>query len=191
MTKYKYYKNILLTQVEDIGNLFIKIFEENNINQIIEIGTNKGGLSIWLSDHSPQNCKILTIDINKNYIEFDPEEYSNVIFEELDCFSPKGHNLIKNWIEKNNQTLILCDGGEKNDEFKIFSKYLKTNDIIMLHDYIDYKNNIWSEITKKYLWNWDPESSREAIEESIEKNKLKEYLYEFSCQHLWGCFRKT
>jgi hypothetical protein len=46
----KTYKDILLAQVDDIENLFNTIFAENNICQIIEIGTNRGGLSILLSD---------------------------------------------------------------------------------------------------------------------------------------------
>jgi hypothetical protein len=44
---------------------------------------------------------------------------------------------IKGILLKSKQCLILCDGGHKNQEFNLFSQFLKSGDIIMLHDYQD------------------------------------------------------
>lgn len=189
---YKVYKGILLAQVKDIEDLFLKIFTENNITQIVEIGTNRGGLSIWLSDHAPESCQILTLDINESYIEYDQSDYShNLVFKQINCFSNEGIDLIKAWINKDGQTLLLCDGGAKNNEFNLFSEYLKPNDVIMLHDYSDANNNLWHTSTSKYGWYTSPESNFEAIRSNVEKHNLSKYLYEYSCSYLWGCFKKT
>lgn len=186
----KTYKNILLAQVDDIENLFNKILNDNQIKQIVEIGTNRGGLSILLSDLIPEPCKILTLDITKEFLEFDPKEYSrNLEYRTADCFND-GKKITVEWIQKEGQTLVLCDGGNKNQEFNFFSEYLKENDIIMLHDYID-SNNVWFSACKKYEWPTSPESNRNSISNSIKRNNLSEYLYEYSCSYLWGSFKKT
>jgi hypothetical protein len=185
----KTYKNILLAQVDDIENLFNSIFSENDIKQIVEIGTNRGGLSIWLSDNAPENCQILTLDINRGFLQYNEKDYShNLQFVEADCFH-NGKDLIVSWIQKPGQTLVLCDGGHKNEEFKLFSQYLKPNDIILLHDYID-NGTIWGKTITKYDWPSPPESSRAAIENSLLVTNLEEYQYIKSCEHLWGCFKK-
>lgn len=186
----KTYKDILLAQVDDIENLFNTIFAENDICQIIEIGTNRGGLSILLSDIAPKNCQILTLDITSGFLKFNPKEYEhNLRFVESDCFNT-GKDLITSWIQKDGQTMLLCDGGFKNEEFNLYSQYLKLNDIILLHDYID-NPNIWGETCGKYGWTTRPESSFAAIQKSIQQYGLEEYQYDYACHHLWGCFKRT
>lgn len=186
----KTYKDILLAQVDDIENLFKAIFAENEIRQIVEIGTNRGGLSILLSDMAPKGCQILTLDIHDHVIKFNPKEYEdNLTFVAADCFSV-GKDLIASWIQKDGQSMLLCDGGNKNREFNSFSEYLKPNDIILTHDYED-DPNIWKETCDKYNWAAPPESRLSAIQNSIEKYSLEKYQYEYACHHLWGCFKKT
>lgn len=49
--------------------------------------------------------------------------------------------MVESFIKREGTTLILCDGGSKINEFNILSKYLKSGDIIMAHDYVDTKEN--------------------------------------------------
>lgn len=186
----KTYKDILLAQVDDIENLFNTIFAENKICQIIEIGTNRGGLSILLSDIAPENCQILTLDINSGFLQFNPKDYEhNLTFMERDCLAA-GKQLVTSWIQKDGQSMLLCDGGSKNKEFNLYSQYLKPNDIILLHDYID-NPDIWTESCLKYKWPSSPESSMAAIKKSVKQYGLEEYQYDYACCHLWGCFKKA
>ena len=44
-------------------------------------------------------------------------------------------DLVTNMILNGGKTLVLCDGGNKINEFNFYSDFIKNGDIIMAHDY--------------------------------------------------------
>ena len=52
------YKNILSAQLPSSLSFFQKVILENNFSKIIELGTNRGGLTLWLNDNKKENSKI-------------------------------------------------------------------------------------------------------------------------------------
>lgn len=95
---------------------------------------------------------------------------------------------IKNEIQKDGVTLLLCDGGDKVNEFNTFSNYLKNNDIIMAHDYA-VNDKVFNEEIKNKLWNWH-EIQYSQIQDACEKNNLQDYMKNEFEKAVWVCKRK-
>jgi 23S rRNA U2552 (ribose-2'-O)-methylase RlmE/FtsJ len=187
-------KNIQAAQTPQTLNIFCKIIKDFDL--IIEIGTNRGGFTIWLNENKKHNCMLLSYEINPSCVEIPKTDkaYSCVRFE--NCFLTKCLNEIKTLIQNSGRTLFLCDGGNKVSEFKTFSPYLKPNDVIMLHDYADSPNEKqnWENIKNKYNliggFN-EHESSYSSIEISVKENNLDKFMYDEFVDVLWGSFIKV
>jgi hypothetical protein len=188
MRQFINYKNILTAQVPSTLNFLTKIISENNFEYIIEIGTNRGGLTLWLNDNKHSNCKIYSFEIFPEIPLFKNEDIDGRLIIG-DIFSAECKDLIYSLIKENKQCLILCDGGNKNQEFNLFSSYLKSNDVIMLHDYYD-NNEEYLQIQKETGWQTAPESDLNSIKNSLEVNNLIPYNYELGKKSLWGSFIK-
>ena len=79
----------------------------------------------------------------------------------------------------------MCDGGSKINEFNLLSKYLKSGDIIMAHDYVDTKENFLKNYKNK-IWNLR-EIGDEHIKNTCEKYNLKSYMKETFDKVVWVC----
>jgi hypothetical protein len=119
-----------------------------NIKYVVEIGSQKGGLSLYLANLACNTEQVLfhTFELNKSAWNDRANEGCGHWLEkieticpyfksfELDIFSEISLDIIKQNIKKY-KTLIICDGGNKVKEIDLFSKLLKTDDLIMAHDF--------------------------------------------------------
>jgi len=178
-------------QVPDIKLYFEKLLCIENFEIIIELGTSFGGLTYILSDilkENNLNCKIHTFDFSyKSYVEDSLIERGctyHILDERDEIYKETVVNLLTNY----GKALLLCDGGNKKEEFNRYSEYLKPNDVIMAHDYSHNVNVFENEIKNKY-WNWF-EISFLDIEETTKKYKLIEYSKVSFKEAVWACFVK-
>jgi hypothetical protein len=178
-------------QVPDIKLYFEKLLCIENFEIIIELGTSFGGLTYILSDilkENNLNCKIHTFDFSyKSYVEDSLIERGctyHILDERDEIYKETVVNLLTNY----GKALLLCDGGNKKEEFNRYSEYLKPNDVIMAHDYSHNVNVFENEIKNKY-WNWF-EISFLDIEETTKKYKLIEYPKLSFKEAVWACFVK-
>ncbi len=182
--RYLIVDGVIAAQTPKVEYNFLKILPK--FNQIIEIGFHRGGFSLWLHKNKPKECKLFCYDITFSFKEVNND---NITFLEGDCFNETIVEEIKNIIMESGKTLVLCDGGHKNDEFNLYSKFLKKDDVIMCHDYaesIDDFNHI-----KKYLnWPHEFESNYENIKDSISNLELEPFYYDDFKKVLWGSFIK-
>jgi len=122
-----------------------------NPHYVVEIGSQKGGLSVFLGTMACASEQFLfhTFEINKNRDWYNREvEGVGHWFEKMETisshcksfegniFSEEIFELIKN-ISSQCKTLIICDGGDKIKELEMYSKILKPGDAIMAHDFPD------------------------------------------------------
>jgi predicted O-methyltransferase YrrM len=63
MKQFIVYKDILTAQLPSTVDFLQKVIDENDFQSIIEIGTNRGGLTLWLNDHKKDSTKIYTFEI--------------------------------------------------------------------------------------------------------------------------------
>lgn len=150
-----------------------------NIQQVIEIGTNRGGLSLLLA----KIAETYTFDIE----EWEPKELrqklfsqvNNLTFIKQDCFNS---SYLKRLLSNDKKTLLVCDGGNKINEFNYFAPYLNQGDLISCHDYfpnkVDY--NYWVTCEIKYS----------DIKLTCQSEKLIPILKELSYKAAWGLFEK-
>jgi len=117
-------------------------------DRVIEFGTQNGGFTIFISRLFN---KIITFD-NKSFRRtLDAfAKYPNILFIKWDIF--ENEKTIGELISQEGKTLLLCDNGNKIKEVATFSKYLKSGDYIMAHDYASSREHFRKEIQNKY-WN--------------------------------------
>lgn len=143
----KSYKGIPMKQSDNAPEVFKKFFSEQKFDRVIELGTGVGGFTLFLAEQ--YGDKVHTFDITNKLDLYSKIKITlkkmgvsiNVqnIFETDD---------VKNLIEKPGRVLVLCDNGNKVEELHRFAGYLKSNDVIMVHDYFPnenkyHKQNIW------------------------------------------------
>jgi len=191
------YKGLSIEQRPDIIYPFSKLLNKIEPNTIIEIGTFAGALSLILHDLTDQiKSTIITYDVNsadylKDFVIKNNLQRINIITQNIfsDNYTTLDDTAIQKLISNpNNRILLLCDGGCKKCEFNLLSKYLKSGDIIMAHDYAPNREYFEQHIKNK-IWNWH-EIQDSDIEHSIKDNNLQPYMRDEFINVAWACFQK-
>jgi len=161
----------------------------DQFDTIIEIGYYRGGLTQWFAVNKHFGAKIIAYDIS------DQERLSqkfnfnkDIQFCVYNCFTEIAIKKINDEIETGGKVLVFCDGGAKNDEFNLFSQFLKPGDVIMLHDYFDSRAN--EPYAHNITWPCPYESTYSGISSAVSLYNLKEYKYEEFRKSLIGAFYK-
>jgi hypothetical protein len=184
----------IASQMFIVIDYFEKLMIDKKFDEVIEIGTNKGGLTIILNEIKRKHnlsYNIHTFDIHlydTTKMTDMSKEYSDRLREYFDknnikgiyddCFSEASIKYIKDILASNKKVCLLCDGGDKPKEFNHFADFLKSQDVIMAHDYGPYSGWGWIEI--RY----------ENIKDIITKNNLKEYTKTDFKQVAWACYER-
>jgi 23S rRNA U2552 (ribose-2'-O)-methylase RlmE/FtsJ len=178
--KYKLTK----LQANNVEKLFKKILPD--FEQIIEIGFHRGAFSLWLHQNKLPNTKLICYDISFLAKEVDDK---NINFRLGDSFSDVIIEEIKQLIQSPLKTLLLCDGGDKEREFNLYSSFLKQNDVIMCHDFAESSED-YAIIKNGLNWPSPAESNLVNIKNAIDINDLAEFNYTDFKNVLWGSFIK-
>ena len=177
-------------QNHNVYEVFYNFLNKVKPKRILEIGTALGGFTQFLkkvSDESQLNIDILTYDIYRM------DWYQQMIQNGIDVrvenvFGPNYESVkqeVIDFIQQDGLTLVLCDGGNKVGEFNILSNFIKQDDFIMAHDYIDTRENFNQNYYEK-IWNWH-EISENDILSACERNNLKPYEKEIFDSVVWVC----
>jgi len=177
-------------QSHNAYQVFYDFISEVKPKRILEIGTALGGFTEFLkiiSDELNLNINILSYDITAR------PWYNQIIEKGIDVrveniFNQDWSNVkqdVIDFVQQDGITIVLCDGGWKIGEFKIFSKLIKDGDYILAHDYsydkVTYENEI-----KNKIWNWCEITERD-IESSVIENNLKSYQPDKFSKAVWVC----
>jgi cephalosporin hydroxylase len=177
-------------QSHNVYQVFYDFISEVKPNRILEIGTALGGFTEFLkiiTDELNLNTKILSYDISER------EWYHQMIEKGIDVrveniFNEDWSGVkqeVADFVQQEGTTIVLCDGGWKIGEFKIFSKLIKEGDYILAHDY-SYSKEVYESEIKDKIWNWC-EITEQDIEESVISNNLKSYNQDKFSQAVWVC----
>ena len=197
--KRVYYGVSELCQNSNILESFPKLFDNlkkngTPIKRVVEIGSARGGLPLVLKSIVSDPFEIISYDIVYQEIRGQYQNFINekeINFIVADCFEEKHEKQIADFIKQEGLTLVLCDGGDKIKEFHIFSKYLKSGDIIMCHDYGENFEQYKNEIDANNIWRLEWLSSdAERIEEACKKHELDKFMQEDFLTSVWGIRRK-
>lgn len=174
-------------------SVFYDLISTTRPDSILEIGTALGGFTAFLAI----SCKELGLNTNiRTYDICEKPWYSGLTDRGVDVrieniFSAENGTVpddVISFINNPGLCLVLCDGGHKITEFNILSKYIKSGDIIMAHDYAPNKEYFHT-YTKDHIWNWH-EIEEKDILQAISENILKPYQYEEMLNIAWACYIK-
>jgi hypothetical protein len=187
------FNNHAAQQHHNVYQVFYDFIKKEKPKRIIEIGTSMGGFINFVKEVTKElslDTYVRSYDINEfpwykdfrdNGVDIRVEnvfnsDYSTVKKELTDLVQEKG------------KTIILCDGGYKIGEFNILSKYLKSGDIIMAHDYAPNKEYFNKHVNGK-IWNW-LEIQDSDIQKAVTENNLESHNHEEFVKVAWVCKRK-
>lgn len=144
--RYEYYNDGYMAQRIGVCDVFNTFFDEEQFDIIIEIGFYKAGFTQYLSDKVGN--KLYSFDINRleNPVRLNKIESNGSHMFVENIFAT---DTIPNLLKQDKRILLLCDGGDKQKEVKIFRGMLKPNDVVMAHDYFESKRR---EKWQKALW---------------------------------------
>jgi hypothetical protein len=189
-----HYLNLPIMQNHNIIFPFFKLIRRLQPSRIIEIGTAHGGLTLMIRDlmdlNGLQFSDLITYDvINPTGLIHEIEKSNlNIKVEHKNVFD-SNYNLIDNTlidlIKGEGISIILCDGGNKKEEFKTLSQYMKSGDIIMAHDYA-YDETHYSQKIHNKIWYWH-EIKNADITQSCKDNNLVDYMEPDFSNVVWSC----
>jgi hypothetical protein len=191
-----FFRGIELDQSENILISFPKLFdvlkgEKIEIKRILEIGSSRGALPFVLHDLYGNHVETWSFDIAPVLIQtIHPqlcEEY-DIKFIRKDCFD--SIDMIKEFIQREGLTLVICDGGDKIKKFNEFCKYIKVGDIIMVHDFGIDAESYKKEIQETGIWFPETACLSQDIHESCVKYKLEDFMQEEFKTSIFGIRRK-
>ena len=121
----------------DLGAI-AHILHAAHIRLVIEIGVEHGGLAAYLAAYCHYTgCVYRGIDITLNAL--DPTvraEMAHTQIEERDAWSAATVARVAAWLaEHDGPALIICDGGDKPKELKLYAPLLRPGDVLIGHDY--------------------------------------------------------
>lgn len=191
------YGYLFMSQNRNTPQVFSELLDIIRPYRILEIGTFHGGLTLMLRDsldnlglsgspirtydiHEQEFLKPLVKDrlvevFTKNIFN---KEYTNFV----DYHAEKE---VKNFIQQEGCTLVLCDGGCKKCEYNVLTPLLKNQDIIMAHDYCPNKE-YFNEHMKDKIWDWC-EIEDSDIKEVSDRYNLIPFHQEKLLTIGWNC----
>ena len=176
------YKNYFMQQNNRIFDYLPEFFQEHQFDHVVEIGTSGGGFSLYLHELSnTYNFTFRTYDVENKLHEAPPFD-----FRHKSAWDGEGYNEIIDTLNLPGKVLLVVDGGDKPKEINLYSSHLKTNDVVMCHDYAPTKQYHEEHLgTTPYRWNW-----LEIEEKDIDRTNL-EAINTNLVDVAWGVFRKT
>jgi hypothetical protein len=178
------YKGIFTQQNKNFYPAFEKLIAQENIVRVLEIGTATGGFIRAVRDLT--DAEIITYDILETKHKATLEE-NNISVNVKSVFDD--FDVVEDYISGKGQVLVLCDGGNKIKEFEVFSRMLKSGDIIMAHDY-SRDENLYQAYIKNHVWRWC-EIQYKDIALAVESNNLEPVLTEEFQEAVWTCWKKA
>ena len=190
------YRGVELEQDINTLSVFRQFLSKEIFDIIIELGTKYGGFTQFLTEF---HNNIHTFDWGK-YMKSGLLGYlkhMNVKVYVQDIFSDNTYqsqgvslyrtNTVTDLIQNNKRVLLLCDNGNKILEVQKFTNNLKSNDVIMAHDYFPTENDLYHKVDGRRAKRW---SSHEISAEHFDDSVLEPFYAEDFENVFWACRRK-
>lgn len=121
---------------------------------LIELGTGRGGLSLYLAlQCANRGIRFATVD-TFNWTEMAGPLFAlaNIRYVQGDIFE-SGKALVEEALRIGGAVTVFCDGGDKPREFREFAPLLRPGDYIAAHDW---GNEITAGDVERFpVWMWD------------------------------------
>lgn len=177
-----FYKGRRAEQNPHIFEFLNELSHVTDAKKIFELGFRNGGFTSILNDHRISRwANIYAYDIEHPQVEPDLHKvtfYYGDIFKQIERIGSSIADPL-------GQSIVFCDGGNKNLEFNMLAPYLKKGDIILTHDYAPNKQVFDDEyLGKRWDWfeSWDGEQTKTILNEG-----LVPFCMEAANEAVWSC----
>ena len=195
---YFIYRDTILAQHWDVAEPFKTLFTTVKPKQVLEIGTFNGGLTLLIRDLLDEvglnDCELKSYDVvsgmSRKALLDSIKNGAKIDFVLKNVFTTDYTQLLEvdeiaNYIQQQGTTIVLCDGGNKKNEFSILTKFLKKGDIIMAHDYA-YDRQYFEANIRNKVWNW-LEIEESDIQDVSNQNGLVPFQQDNFGSVVWVC----
>ena len=120
----------------DLGAI-AHIIQIAHIRAVLEIGVEHGGLSAWLMAYGRYNdVAYRGVDITLNALQTHVGVVDRSAFVERDAWTHEAVEDARQWLASQPvPVLIICDGGDKPKELRLYAPLLRDGDVMVGHDY--------------------------------------------------------
>lgn len=175
------YRGVLVQQRPAAFSILHSIALQESVDQVIEIGTYHGGLSLFLSDN---NCyDVHTFDITDHNPSLPTSARLHRYFH--DSFTQSCKDFIIN-LTRNKKNLWLFDGGDKKREVSFYSDIIKEGEIAMAHDFAP-DSISFSYLRDNDIWLWHESDSSAFNPNLYQQHSNFDDIWKIA---VWGCYRK-
>lgn len=204
VTGHFWYQGAAVSQHDGIVGAFELLFKAKRPARILEIGTCWGGLTLVLYDllHELNQplCRFLTFDVPGDWYDQAilqrriaqgtaiDAKVVNIFEQDYSKLLPAWQDVISKFITDDGVTVVICDGGSKKDEVRIFAEMLKPGDVIMAHDYAPSKE-VFEMYVRNKIWNWC-EITDMDVAESVQRFNLQPLYAKEFMEVAWLCLEK-
>jgi len=156
-------------------------------DRVVELGTFNGAMALYLRRVCRDDAEVVTFDIDASLLMLPVD--SGVDARWGDYFMEGTQVDIRRLVSgTRRRVLLLCDGGYKQEEFRMFAPMLKPGDAIMVHDYAETLEE-YEEITRRIGWFDVADSCWDGVRGVVESCGLRRHpMYEELKGVLWGAF---
>jgi len=161
---------------------FLEILKKHrDFSRAIEIGTADGGFTNLLADYF---TNVYTFDIKSKKINLYDHKNIQQITANMHELNEIENKLLP-IISQQGNNIIFIDGGDKAKEANLISNYIKSNDLILCHDFSIDANDFFNR--GKMIWN-----CAECYEEFLNlKNLKRSELFDIGLNFAWGTYERN
>jgi len=157
---------------------------EKEIKRVIELGTGRGGFSYFLNEE----CK----KYDTEFSTFETEPHKCTACEKHGFVSEltskdADPNYLGDIIKREGRTILLVDSAKKNADVAKYVKFLKPNDVVMVHDYAHDRSFYHSVMRAKNIWR---SCGTQLKHMSGTHDSLEKYRPMLFWRAAWGAFVK-
>lgn len=120
----------------DLGAI-AHILQVARIRTVLEVGVEHGGLAAYLRSTGLYTGLVYRgIDITLNALQTEVRARDGVAIDARDAWLPETVAEMGRWLaESPAPCLIICDGGDKPKELKLYAPLMRPGDVLIGHDY--------------------------------------------------------
>lgn len=184
-------------QNENAIDCFIELILNHEPERILEIGTFHGGLTAGLRQildklemkdkpirtYDTADQEFLKDKVKNKNLNIDVRTKNLFAYSYLEWKDEDTKNEIKDFVQQDGPTMVLCDGGCKRCEFNLIAPFLKNGDAILAHDYAPTEEYFKEHIDGK-IWGW-LEIEDKHVAKSCEQYNLLPYHQELMQKAAW------
>lgn len=178
----RYVKGLKVLMMHEVGSTpyLQKAIEDHDIDMIVELGTANAGLTLALHE-CDREALLFTFDLMSAYLNkkcLDEMTKPGIDYLLKNGFNDNVHFVIGNILiptkpfkplikvlKSDKRKFLYCDNGNKGMEIVMYAPYLKSGDLLGVHD-----------------WNVEVDIKTEGVEEALE-NFERHYLNKFFKDH--------